>query len=58
LAHTGFLAGSVPPFGHLQPIQTVVETAVTQLDYNFIYGGGGDVNVNETDGSRVVIGNW
>lgn len=44
LAHTGYVAGSVPPFGHLQPIRTMVDTAVTQLDYDFIYGGGGDVN--------------
>ena len=43
LAHTGYVAGSVPPFGYLQPIRTVVETAVTELSYTHIYGGGGDV---------------
>ena len=44
LAITGYVVGSVPPFGHLQPIRTVVDTAVTQLSYPHIYGGGGDTN--------------
>jgi prolyl-tRNA editing enzyme YbaK/EbsC (Cys-tRNA(Pro) deacylase) len=44
LAITGYVVGSVPPFGHVQPIRTVVETAITQLPYAFIYGGGGDIN--------------
>lgn len=44
LAITGYVAGSVPPFGYLQPIRTVVETAVSELPYTHIYGGGGDVN--------------
>ncbi len=44
LAHTGYVAGSVPPFGYRQPIRTIVETAVTQLPYEPIYGGGGDIN--------------
>ncbi|MBK8905867.1 MAG: YbaK/EbsC family protein [Anaerolineaceae bacterium] len=43
LAHTGYVAGSVPPFGYKQPIETVVETAVTQLT-NPIFGGGGEVH--------------
>lgn len=44
LAHTGYVAGSVPPFGYKQPIETVVETAVTQLTGS-IYGGGGEIHV-------------
>jgi len=44
LAHTGYVAGSVPPFGYVQPIHTLIETAVTQLTHAHIFGGGGDVN--------------
>ncbi len=43
LTHTGYVAGSVPPFGYVQPIETVVETAVLQLT-GPIYGGGGDIH--------------
>ena len=43
LAHTGYVAGSVPPFGYKQPIETVVETSVTQLT-GPIFGGGGDIH--------------
>ncbi len=43
LAHTGYVAGSVPPFGYKQHIETVVETAVTQLT-GPIFGGGGEVH--------------
>ena len=39
---TGFVVGSMPPFGHKQQLRTLVDTAVTQLD--IIYGGGGDVD--------------
>lgn len=41
-ALTGFVVGSMPPFGHKQKLRTLVDTAVTQLD--IIYGGGGDVD--------------
>ncbi|GIK54522.1 MAG: YbaK/EbsC family protein [Chloroflexi bacterium] len=44
LVITGYVAGSVPPFGHVQPIRTVVETAVLSLPHPHIYGGGGDIN--------------
>lgn len=44
LAYTGYVVGSVPPFGYVHPIRTVVETAVTQLPHAHIYGGGGDIN--------------
>ena len=43
LVHTGYVAGSVPPFGYRQLIETVVETAVLQLT-GPIYGGGGDIH--------------
>ena len=41
-ALTGFVVGSIPPFGHKQKLLTLVDTAVTQLD--IIYGGGGDID--------------
>ncbi|MCP4360332.1 MAG: YbaK/EbsC family protein [Chloroflexi bacterium] len=44
LAHTGYVAGSVPPFGHVRPLWTIVDTAVIQLTNPLIYGGGGETN--------------
>ena len=41
-ALTGFVVGSMPPFGHKQKLPTLVDTAVTHMD--IIYGGGGDVD--------------
>ena len=41
-ALTGFVVGSMPPFGHKQKLRTLVDTAVTQL--GIIYGGGGDID--------------
>ena len=41
-ALTGFVVGSMPPFGHKQKLRTLVDTAVTPLD--IIYGGGGDID--------------
>ena len=41
-ALTGFIVGSMPPFGHKQKLRTLVDKAVTQLD--IIYGGGGDID--------------
>ena len=38
----GFAVGTVPPFGHKRPFNTVVETAV--YDQTTIYGGGGDMH--------------
>jgi prolyl-tRNA editing enzyme YbaK/EbsC (Cys-tRNA(Pro) deacylase) len=43
LTHTGYVAGSVPPFGYRQPLRTLVDTAV-RTQSGVIYGGGGDVN--------------
>lgn len=37
---TGYLAGGVPPFGHLTPLPTLLNR--TLLDWETIYGGGGD----------------
>lgn len=42
LAHTGYVAGAVPPFGYCKSIETVVETAVFQQS-GLIYGGGGEI---------------
>ncbi len=42
LSITGFIVGSMPPFGHQSAMRTLVDTAVTRQ--NVIYGGGGDIN--------------
>ena len=39
LGLTGYVVGSMPPFGHRRPIKTLVDPAVTRLDT--VYGGGG-----------------
>lgn len=39
---TGFMVGTVPPFGHKRPFNTIVETAV--YDQTIVYGGGGEVH--------------
>ncbi len=41
LAVTGFVVGSMPPFGHRQKLRTLVDPAVLALD--LIFGGGGDI---------------
>ncbi|KAG2448932.1 hypothetical protein HYH02_006280 [Chlamydomonas schloesseri] len=38
--HTGFVVGTVPPFGHICEIPTLVDTAVMRMCR--LYGGGGD----------------
>ena len=42
LAITGFVVGSMPPFGHRQTLRTLVDPAVLTLDT--IYGGGGAID--------------
>ena len=42
-AVTGYIPGSVPPFGHMQPLTTVLEDEVLTL-MGDIYGGGGDLD--------------
>ena len=39
---TGYVVGSMPPFGHIEKLRTVIDTAVGRLET--IFGGGGDVN--------------
>lgn len=41
-AMTGYVVGAVPPFGHVQPLRTVVDTAV--YEQSILYGGGGEIN--------------
>jgi Cys-tRNA(Pro) deacylase len=42
LETTGYVVGSMPPFGHKKKLRTLIDEAVTRLDD--IYGGGGDIN--------------
>jgi Cys-tRNA(Pro) deacylase len=42
LVITGYVVGSMPPFGHRQKLRTFVDPAITELDV--IFGGGGDIN--------------
>jgi prolyl-tRNA editing enzyme YbaK/EbsC (Cys-tRNA(Pro) deacylase) len=42
LKATGYVVGSMPPFGHLTKLRTLIDTAVTDLDV--IYGGGGSID--------------
>ena len=39
---TGFVVGSMPPFGHRVRLRTLVDSAV--FDLEVIYGGGGELN--------------
>lgn len=39
---SGYIVGSMPPFGHKEKMRTLVDTAVTGL--TTLYGGGGDIN--------------
>ncbi len=42
LALTGFIVGSMPPFGHKQKLNTLIDPAVLNLDV--VFGGGGEIN--------------
>jgi prolyl-tRNA editing enzyme YbaK/EbsC (Cys-tRNA(Pro) deacylase) len=42
LEKTGYPVGTVPPFGHLQPIPTLVDPGV--LEHSLVYAGGGKHN--------------
>ncbi|MEW5957585.1 MAG: YbaK/EbsC family protein [Chloroflexota bacterium] len=42
LAITGYVVGSMPPFGHLQKLPTYVDPAVA--GFEIIFGGGGDID--------------
>jgi len=39
---TGYIVGSMPPFGHLQTLPTFIDPAITALDT--IFGGGGEID--------------
>ncbi|MCP3952399.1 MAG: YbaK/EbsC family protein [Desulfobacterales bacterium] len=39
---TGFVVGSMPPFGHLTRLRTLVDSAVSGQEV--IFGGGGDID--------------
>jgi Cys-tRNA(Pro) deacylase len=39
---TGFIVGSMPPFGHKNRLRTLIDPAVTLMET--VYGGGGDIN--------------
>ncbi len=39
---TGYVVGSMPPFGHRQKLVTFVDPAIAQFD--LIFGGGGDID--------------
>ena len=39
---TGFVVGSMPPFGHRQKLRTFIDPAVTEFDV--IFGGGGEID--------------
>jgi prolyl-tRNA editing enzyme YbaK/EbsC (Cys-tRNA(Pro) deacylase) len=38
----GYAIGAVPPFGHPQKLETVIDQAV--LKQNEVFGGGGEIN--------------
>ena len=42
LETTGYVVGSMPPFGHREPLRTVVDTATTEQ--HTLYGGGGGID--------------
>jgi len=42
LAITGYVVGSMPPFGHMQNLRTLVDPAV--VEQKAIFGGGGEIN--------------
>jgi prolyl-tRNA editing enzyme YbaK/EbsC (Cys-tRNA(Pro) deacylase) len=42
LALTGFIVGSMPPFGHRQKMATLIDPAVLRLDV--VFGGGGQID--------------
>jgi Cys-tRNA(Pro) deacylase len=42
LETTGYVVGSMPPFGHLETLRTVVDTATAEQ--HTVYGGGGGID--------------
>jgi Cys-tRNA(Pro) deacylase len=39
---TGYVVGSMPPFGHRRKLPTFIDPAV--IEFEIIFGGGGDIN--------------
>jgi prolyl-tRNA editing enzyme YbaK/EbsC (Cys-tRNA(Pro) deacylase) len=60
LAVTGYAAGGVPPFGHLQPLPTLVDWRIRDMDV--VYGGGGDdrtlLRIKPDELARATSGKW
>jgi len=42
LSITGYMVGSMPPFGHRQTLRTLVDPTVMAMET--VYGGGGDID--------------
>ena len=42
LSISGYVVGSMPPFGHRRPLPTLVDTMV--MDWETVYGGGGGID--------------
>jgi prolyl-tRNA editing enzyme YbaK/EbsC (Cys-tRNA(Pro) deacylase) len=56
-AITGYVVGSVPPFGHKEKLRTIVEQSV--YDQAVVYGGGGEIDALmrlETAVLRQIVG--
>lgn len=57
-AITGYVVGSVPPFGHKAKLRTIIEQSV--YEQAVVYGGGGEIDALmrlETAVLRQIIGN-
>jgi prolyl-tRNA editing enzyme YbaK/EbsC (Cys-tRNA(Pro) deacylase) len=53
LALTGYIVGSMPPFGHHQKLPTLIDPAV--LAWEIIFGGGGDIDAMMRLSSKELI---
>lgn len=55
LAISGFVVGSMPPFGHLQRIRTLIDSEVTRLGVAYCGGGDIDAMMRIADGELVRV---
>jgi len=57
---TGYLAGAVPPFGHRQPLRTLLDPCIRAFPQ--VFAGGGTlsalVQIAPDDIARVTQGEW
>lgn len=57
---TGYAAGGVPPFGHIAPLPTLIDTRIQAMDV--VYGGGGDertlLRITPEELARATRGKW